>query len=819
MSSSIAASPSVVDPTISPSESKNDIAASGQEEVVDITMLNSQAQTADMSETQKTNVSSKNGNEKGAESNAKIVEPICEKQEESLPNFIESENSPTDTTNSVVPQSTSVFIENKQLLSRHVPNARSISSRSNPFDEVVSLPVHESKGLPKVEESIFGVASSMTSQSSVNSETASSRGQHERTASSNSHPVSNQGEEFFAEIFRDSNEPDQIPTNLTAHSVSSSTSDHESNVIAEQPHIIVPPSPEQSDASHINATMCGLNIKMASSDVSNISQSASQSDSLNASNHVRSISMDSQGLQSIQQQQQPNDDESNTQALMLGLEQLERQQAEHEARQKCQMNTSKNAHSYLPSTIHVSSDSQQEYYQRNTMNAATTYHQQQTSQWDQESSYNNTARTPPLPYISDRLNPQQMQLQHAPQDPNYVPKIPQLGKDSNRATRSFRKAFTPLFQYYTNSSKQKNADSFPDTPKTPISEESDSERRIGNKSQAIIYGYLYKLNKSGKWQKRFFETDGQFLTYYKTSKRFKLLATLDLIKVGEISVHSHDTTGCTFQIQVSGRPYFLKAENNGICQDWVINLNRVREARFQMGGMKLIAPHQSFQPFSECEARDGLDRKRSESSSDMVARVTVESNRMRTKRVTGITEYWSNLDKAHNNEAAITPIGVPNHVLLGWQKRRRNFQIIRSKLASFVRWMKLMKHFARKNDMSVHEDHGNMPFETNTYDNSSGAQYRHEEVTVEESELSSRKTAQSIQDSASVSVSNSFDPSRPRLRLQKSISGGSSSMSNPSMRETDVSADPSPKFSAHENLSFEKADYNEEEIEDRGVLS
>jgi hypothetical protein len=47
----------------------------------------------------------------------------------------------------------------------------------------------------------------------------------------------------------------------------------------------------------------------------------------------------------------------------------------------------------------------------------------------------------------------------------------------------------------------------------------------------LIAGYLQKLGRNGKWQTRWFETDGECLSYYKSSKRNKLLATLDLAKV------------------------------------------------------------------------------------------------------------------------------------------------------------------------------------------------------------------------------------------------------------------------------------------------
>ena len=48
---------------------------------------------------------------------------------------------------------------------------------------------------------------------------------------------------------------------------------------------------------------------------------------------------------------------------------------------------------------------------------------------------------------------------------------------------------------------------------------------------AVISGYLQKLGRNGKWQTRWFETDGECLSYYKSRQRAKLLATLDLEKV------------------------------------------------------------------------------------------------------------------------------------------------------------------------------------------------------------------------------------------------------------------------------------------------
>ena len=51
-----------------------------------------------------------------------------------------------------------------------------------------------------------------------------------------------------------------------------------------------------------------------------------------------------------------------------------------------------------------------------------------------------------------------------------------------------------------------------------------------------ISGYLYKKSTSGNWQRRYFETNGNHLTYYKSNKISKLLAALSLSQVGSIKL-------------------------------------------------------------------------------------------------------------------------------------------------------------------------------------------------------------------------------------------------------------------------------------------
>lgn len=247
----------------------------------------------------------------------------------------------------------------------------------------------------------------------------------------------------------------------------------------------------------------------------------------------------------------------------------------------------------------------------------------------------------------------------------------------------------------------------------------------------LVYGYLHKLGRNGQWQKRFFETDGECLTYYKTRQRKKLLASLDLLKVGDIRCDEEDPEGCVFAIQVSDRPYYLRAETKAACKDWVINLNRVREARLEIGGIQLVQPHFSHE-YNEIEVVDGGstggsggDRNRSESD-EYAARVVMIANRNRTRAI-ATTETEESLKQIIQNQRASSmdisgaaadllnappspgksgtegglslphsPGGrvladhLPPVVLARWQKRRSNFQRLRYRLTQWARKINVM---------------------------------------------------------------------------------------------------------------------------------
>ena len=208
---------------------------------------------------------------------------------------------------------------------------------------------------------------------------------------------------------------------------------------------------------------------------------------------------------------------------------------------------------------------------------------------------------------------------------------------------------------------------------------------------ALIYGYLQKMGRNGKWQARWFETDGECLTYYKSSKRTTLLATLDLAKVGSIVINSEDPKGCEFTINISERPYHLRADGKGACKDWVITLNRVKEARMQEGNVKLVMPKGSS---NNSHSQDLLGRHHKHK---YTPRVVVVSNRQRTRAMDeesminsweqggGWDESEQTSPKSFKNYDVAPP---SSNRLAHWQKPRNSMNRMASKL---VRWAQSLR--------------------------------------------------------------------------------------------------------------------------------
>lgn len=101
-------------------------------------------------------------------------------------------------------------------------------------------------------------------------------------------------------------------------------------------------------------------------------------------------------------------------------------------------------------------------------------------------------------------------------------------------------------------------------------------------------GYLFKKSSAGDWQKRYFETNGNYLTYYKSSKMTKLLAALAVPQVGAIKMigESDDEKGgigYIFQIELKDRQYLLRAQSEDEAKRWVDFLVNIRDGASASG--------------------------------------------------------------------------------------------------------------------------------------------------------------------------------------------------------------------------------------------
>ena len=220
---------------------------------------------------------------------------------------------------------------------------------------------------------------------------------------------------------------------------------------------------------------------------------------------------------------------------------------------------------------------------------------------------------------------------------------------------------------------------------------------------ALIYGYLKKLGRNGKWQTRWFETDGECLTYYKSSKRTKVLATLDISKVGSIVVNPQDEQ--SFIIHISDRPYYLRADSKAACKDWVITLNRVKEARMHQGNVQLVP--------------DFLDDNHNpHQHPHRTPRVVVVANRQRTRAVdedsweTGLEE----MDPAQRDAGAsrryydtTTTTGNKSQQQqqqrVKWQKPRNSIKQLASKVLRWARSLRQLTSCQQDAEHQVVLDH------------------------------------------------------------------------------------------------------------------
>jgi hypothetical protein len=97
---------------------------------------------------------------------------------------------------------------------------------------------------------------------------------------------------------------------------------------------------------------------------------------------------------------------------------------------------------------------------------------------------------------------------------------------------------------------------------------------------SAMSGYLYKKTRDDRWQKRWFETNGVYLTYYKSRKMEKLLAALSLPQVGEIKLvppeEDPEHQSGLFTLELNTRIYTLRAKSDQEAHLWVNTLNKLR---------------------------------------------------------------------------------------------------------------------------------------------------------------------------------------------------------------------------------------------------
>ena len=110
-----------------------------------------------------------------------------------------------------------------------------------------------------------------------------------------------------------------------------------------------------------------------------------------------------------------------------------------------------------------------------------------------------------------------------------------------------------------------------------------------------LSGYLYKKARNDKWQRRWFETQGFYLVYYKNRQMQKLLAALSLPQVGEIrkipAEEDPEKLPGLFTLELNNRVYTLRAGTNEEADMWLKVMLRLREQ-----GQQQANSQQSQQP-------------------------------------------------------------------------------------------------------------------------------------------------------------------------------------------------------------------------------
>jgi hypothetical protein len=130
--------------------------------------------------------------------------------------------------------------------------------------------------------------------------------------------------------------------------------------------------------------------------------------------------------------------------------------------------------------------------------------------------------------------------------------------------------------------------------------------------QNNLAGYLHKKATNGEWQRRYFEINGSYLTYYKSQKMSKLLAALSIPQVGAIKLLGETEHGAEFRIDIKDRQYILRASTLQEAETWVSTLIKVRDSG---AGSNPMNSHHSVRPVSTASAASDSSRASSASAS------------------------------------------------------------------------------------------------------------------------------------------------------------------------------------------------------------
>jgi hypothetical protein len=151
-------------------------------------------------------------------------------------------------------------------------------------------------------------------------------------------------------------------------------------------------------------------------------------------------------------------------------------------------------------------------------------------------------------------------------------------------------------------------------------------------SDALLQGYLQKKTRDGRWQKRWFETSGVYLTYYKSKKMEKLLAALSLPQVAGIRVVDMDAAenperlDGLFALELSSRVYILRAKSNEEAALWVKTLLKLRYQGAAHGSSNPMGGHAAAMINAAATGTNFFDDKEHDKSADNNKSTGMSSN-------------------------------------------------------------------------------------------------------------------------------------------------------------------------------------------------